>query len=225
MQDMPQCIGIILDGNRRWATERGLPKLEGHRKGVDTLVDCIKHARDKGVHHVAVFLFSTENWHREQAEVDYLMDLFYTLANDRLDELKSENVRVRFVGQLERFSPKLQDVLLKSQKETEQNTGITLWACLSYGGRAEIAAAAKAASDAGEAITEESIAKHLWTAEMPDPDLIIRTSGEQRLSGFLTWKGVYSELFFVDTKWPDFDEARLDAILEGYQGRQRRMGR
>ncbi len=225
MQPNPQCIGIILDGNRRWATERGLPKLEGHRRGLDTLVECTKWVRDLGIPHLAVFTFSTENWQREAGEVSYLMDLFRDLAQKRLEELKKENVRVRFAGQIERFSADLQESMRTLERETASNTGVTLWPCMSYGGRAEIVAAAKAVCQAGEEITEESLNKHMWTAEMPDPDIIIRTSGEQRLSGFLTWRGVYSELFFIDTKWPDFTKEKLDQILAEYSSRQRRMGK
>ncbi len=225
MEQTPQCIGIILDGNRRWASEKGLPKLEGHRRGLDTLVECAKWVRDLGIPHLAVFTFSTENWQREAEEVSYLMDLFREMATKRLEELKKENVRVRFAGQLERFAPDMQESMRKLEQETAGNTGVTLWPCMSYGGRAEIVAAAAAAAKAGEEITEESLEKHMWTHEMPEPDLIIRTSGEQRLSGFLTWKAVYSELFFIDTKWPDFTKEKLDQVLAEFSSRQRRMGK
>lgn len=225
MSSQPQCIGIILDGNRRWATERGLPKLEGHRRGADALIEITKTVRDAHIAHLAVFAFSTENWGREEQEVSYLMDLLREFFKKRLDDLHQENVRVRFAGQVDRFSPELQEILRNAEQETSKNTGITLWVCLSYGGRAEIVAAAKAACAAEEEITEESLNKHMWTGEMPDPDIIIRTSGEQRLSGFLTWRGVYSELFFIDTKWPDFSKEILDQILAEYSSRQRRMGK
>ena len=225
MQKIPACVGIILDGNRRWAVEHNLPKMEGHRRGLNTLVDCTKWARDLGVQHLAVFAFSTENWQREAAEVSYLMGLFREMAQKRMEELKKERVRVRVAGQIERFSPDLQESMRTLERETAGNSGITLWLCMSYGGRAEIAAAAAAAAGAGEAITEGAIEKHLWTADMPDPDIIIRTSGEQRLSGFLTWKSVYSELFFIDTKWPDFTEETLKKVLDEYATRDRRKGR
>jgi undecaprenyl diphosphate synthase len=222
----PQCIGIILDGNRRWAKEKGLPTLEGHRVGLlTTLKDTVTWVRDAGVKHLAVFMFSTENWSRAEAEVTYLMELFREAGRTQMKELGKENVRIRFAGQRERFAPDLQKLMDEVEQETAHNTGITLWTCLSYGGRAEIAAAAAAAQKAGEEITEEVITKHLWTAEMPEPDIIIRTSGEQRLSGFLTWKGVYSELFFIDTKWPDFSKEILQKILEEYAERERRHGK
>lgn len=226
MENPPSCVGIILDGNRRWASERGLPKLEGHRMGLlETLKRVALAARDRGIKHLAVFMFSTENWSREEAEVSYLMDLFREYMRKQAKELGAEGIRIRFAGQRKRFSPDLQEAIQNIESETAKNDKLTLWACLSYGGRAEIAAAARAASAADEEITEESIGKHLWTAQMPEPDIVIRTSGEQRLSGFLTWKSVYSELFFIDTKWPDFGEAEFDAILTEYAQRQRRRGR
>lgn len=221
----PRCIGIILDGNRRWASDRGLPKLEGHRRGLENLKEAVKWVRDRGIQHMAVFMFSTENWHREKEEVSYLMDLFRQSANKDFKELSKEGVRIRFAGQRDRFEPDLQKAMDDVEQESAHNDRITLWACLSYGGRAEIAEAARKAQIAGEDITEEVLEKHLWTAEMPDPDIIIRTSGEQRLSGFLTWKGTYSELFFIDIHWPDFSEAVLDKILAEYSERERRMGR
>lgn len=221
----PQCIGIIMDGNRRWATAHNLPKLEGHRRGLNTLVECTKWVRDAGVPHLAVYAFSTENWQRDAAEVSYLMDLFREMATQKLDEFKKENIRVRFVGQVGRFEQGLQDAMRNLEQATAANTGTTLWVCVSYGGRAEIAAAAAAAAKAGEELTEESIGKYLWTAGMPEPDFIIRTSGEQRTSGFLTWGGVYSELFFVDTPWPDFSKQILGQVLAEFDARDRRMGK
>lgn len=221
----PVCVGIILDGNRRWAKEKGLPKLEGHRVGFGKLKDTVRCMRARGIQHLAVYLFSTENWNRESTEVAYLMDLFREVMKDELEALGKEGVRVRFVGQRERFSEDIQRLMNEVEKDTAHNSALTLWCCMSYGGRAEIVAAARAAVGAGEEITEESLARHLWTAGMPDPDIIIRTSGEQRLSGFLTWQSVYSELFFIDTKWPDFSEETLDVILAEYAGRERRRGK
>lgn len=223
---VPLCVGIILDGNRRWAKLRGLPKLEGHRVGLlETLKNTVKFVQKKGVKHLAVYMFSTENWNREAAEVSYLMDLFRESIRTQMKELGDENIRIRFAGQRERFSADLQEAMRDVESDTAQNSGITLWCCLSYGGRAEIAAAARAAQAKGEEITEESIARNLWTDGMPDPDIIIRTSGEQRLSGFLTWQSVYSELFFTETKWPDFSEEEFDAILAEFAERERRHGK
>jgi len=219
------CVGIILDGNRRWAEAHGLPKLEGHRVGLlETLRDTVRFIRDRGIKHLAVYMFSAENWGRDKKEVEYLMDLFRESIHKEMKEFGKENVRIRFVGQRERFSEDLQRAMNDTERETKENKAITLWCCLSYGGRAEIVAAANAAADAGE-VTEETLAKHLWTAGMPDPDIIIRTSGEKRLSGFLTWQSVYSELFFTDTKWPDFSEKEFDSILAEFAQRERRNGK
>ena len=223
---IPACIGIILDGNRRWAKEHGLPKLEGHRVGLlETLRNTVTFVQKRGVKHLVVYMFSTENWNREEAEVSYLMDLFRESIRTQMKELGEENVRVRFVGQRARFSEDLQSAMTDVEKDTAENDGITLWCCLSYGGRAEIVEAAKAAAASGEEITEESLSNHMWTSGMPDPDILIRTSGEQRLSGFLTWQSVYSELFFTDTKWPDFSEQEFDAILAEFAERERRHGK
>lgn len=213
-----------MDGNRRWAKEKGLPKLEGHRRGADKLKDTVRFAREHKIKHLAVYAFSTENWNREPAEVSYLMDLFRELIRKELKKMGEEGVRVRFAGQRERFSPDLQEAMNATEKETEKNDGITLWCCLSYGGRAEIVAAASTVAKEGE-VTEETLSQNLWTAEMPEPDIIIRTGGEKRLSGFLTWQSVYSELFFTDTLWPDFTEEEFDAILAEFATRERRRGK
>ena len=170
-------------------------------------------------------MFSTENWNRETAEVSYLTDLFRSSIKNELAELGKEGVRIKFAGQRERFSSDLQDAMQNAEKETENNTAITLWACMSYGGRAEITQAAKAIAEAGGEITEENINKHLWTAGMPDPDMIIRTSGQMRLSGFLSWQGVYSELFFTKTMWPDFSKEEFEKILEEYNQREIKLGK
>ncbi|HYF12873.1 MAG TPA: polyprenyl diphosphate synthase [Candidatus Paceibacterota bacterium] len=223
---IPNCIGIILDGNRRWAKEKGIPKLEGHRVGLrETLKKTVGWVRDRGIDHLVVFMFSTENWNRETSEVSYLMDLFRESIKKDLEELSRDGVRIRFVGQRERFSPDLQSAMTQIEHDTKNNSAITLWTCLSYGGRAEIIEAARAMQKSDEEITEESFSKHLWSAGMPDPDIIIRTGGAIRLSNFLTWQSTYSELFFTDTYWPDFSEEELDRILKEYGERERRNGR
>ena len=219
-----QCVGIIMDGNRRWAKERGLPKLEGHRAGMDALKNAARFIRDRGIKHLIVYAFSTENWNRTEEEVSYLMHLFHDAIQKEMRELGEEDLRIRFVGQRERFSPELWQAMEAVEKETSENEAMTLWVCLSYGGRAEIVAAAQAAARNG-GITEDTLARNLWTAGMPDPDIVIRTSGEQRLSGFLSWQAVYSELFFTNTKWPDFSEAEFDAILAEFAARERRRGK
>ena len=218
------CVGIILDGNRRWAKAKGLPKFEGHRAGMENVKTATRFIRDCGVKHLIVYAFSTENWNREPAEVSYLMDLFRESIEKEMKELGKEGVRIRFAGQRERFSPELQQSMDTVEEETAENDAITLWICLSYGGRAEIVAAASAAASGGD-ITEETVSKNLWTAGMPDPDIIIRTSGEKRLSGFLTWQSVYSELFFIDTFWPDFNKEVFDSILAEFALRERRRGK
>ena len=214
-----------MDGNRRWAKAKGLSKLEGHRTGSDKLKDMVRLVRSHGIKHFAVYAFSTENWNREPAEVSYLMELSRELIHKEMSELGKEGVRIRFAGQRERFSAGLQQSMNDIEEETLQNDAITLWCCLSYGGRAEIVAAARAAAAEGGEITEDSLARHLWTAGMPEPDIIIRTGGERRLSGFLTWQSVYSELFFSDTLWPDFKEEEFDSILAEFATRERRNGK
>ncbi len=221
---MPTCIGIILDGNRRWAKEHGLPQLEGHRRGYELVIKCARWVRDRSIKHFVVYAFSTENWDRPKEEVSYLMNLVLEAAESRLRDLAKENIRIRFVGTRERLAPELLRAMECLERESAQNE-FTLWICLSYGGRTEIVAAAAAAAASGEPITEQSLHAHFWSAEMPDPDIIIRTGGEKRLSNFLLWQAAYSELFFIDPKWPAFTEKALDAILEEFAGRERRRGK
>lgn len=219
----PSCIGIILDGNRRWAKENNLPSLEGHRRGVEKLKETARWVRDRGVKHLAVYAFSTENWNRSEEEVNYLMNLFRTVVEEFFGELAKENIRVRFAGEREKVGKEIREIMQRVEEGSKDNSALTLWVCFSYGGRAEIVQAANAAQ-AGE-ITEESLNKNLWTSGMPDPDIIVRTGGEKRLSGFLTWQSIYSELFFIDEYWPDFSEKILDRILSEYNTRTRRMGK
>lgn len=214
-----------MDGNRRWAKAKGLPKLEGHRAGSETLKNIVRSARTCGVKHLVVYMFSTENWNREPTEVSYLMDLFRESVKKEMRELGKEGVRVRFAGQRTRFSEDLQQAMTDIEKETQHNEAITLWCCLSYGGRAEIVTAARAVAASGAEVTEDSLMRHLWTAEMPDPDIIIRTGGEKRLSNFLPWQSVYSELFFTDTFWPDFSHEEFGSILAEFAHRERRRGK
>lgn len=219
------CVGIILDGNRRWAEMRGLPKMDGHRAGMETLKRSVRFVRDSGIKHLIVYAFSTENWNRDKEEVEYLMNLFREAMMGDINELGKENVLIRFVGQRERFSDDLQKSMERIEKETENNDAITLWICLSYGGRAEIVAAANAAAEKSNLITEDLLAQNLWTSGMPDPDLIIRTGGEKRLSNFLLWQSAYSELFFTDTLCPDFNKEEFDSIMAEFETRERRNGK
>lgn len=219
------CIGIILDGNRRWAKEKGLPTLEGHRRGFELLKDAARWVRDRGIPHLAVFAFSTENWNRTKEEVSYLMDIFRDAIRDSAEELGKEGIRVRFIGERERFPDDIKKGIAQAEEETKGNTKMTLWICLSYGARAEIVAAAQAASAHDGLLTEELLRQHFWSADMPDPDIIIRTGGARRLSNFLLWQAAYSELFFVDPYWPDFSQKILDEVLDEYTERERRMGK
>lgn len=220
-----QNIAFILDGNRRWAKDKGLPKLMGHRAGFEKLEECVRWVRDRGIPHMAAYVFSTENWNREKEEVDYLMDLYREIAGEKFDELTKEGVAMRFVGKIDMLPKDLQDTIQKTLAKNPAAPKITVWICISYGSRAEIAAAAKSAAEVGEEITEENLRKYFWTADMPDPDIVVRTSGEERLSNFLMWQAAYSELFFIKPHWPDFSEKLLDEVLEEYTGRQRRHGK
>ncbi len=220
----PTCIGIILDGNRRWAREKGLSAFEGHRRGMDNVEPIVLAASEHGIRHIVLYAFSTENWNRAADEVSYLMQIFEEMARKKLAQLAEKGVQVRFVGQRERFSKSMQSAMNDLEEKSPENPKITAWVCLSYGGRADIVQAAAALAKEGSVVTEETLASHLWTSGMPDPDLIIRTSGEHRLSNFLAWESVYSELFFPKVHWPDFKKTDLEAILEEYAARDRRMG-
>jgi undecaprenyl diphosphate synthase len=225
MSETPACIGIILDGNRRWAKEHGLPSFEGHRRGFENLKTVARLVRDRGIAHLVVYAFSTENWNRTPEEVGYLMDIFREAIRDSVEELGKEGIRVRFLGERERFAPDIQEGMKDAEARTIANEKMTLWMCLSYGGRAEIIAGVNALQSRGEAVTQDSLRSALWSADMPDPDIIIRTSGEQRLSNFLLWQAAYSELFFTKQHWPDFDATLLDQVLSDFATRHRRHGK
>lgn len=223
---VPSAIGIIMDGNRRWAKHKDLPTLQGHRKGLEKLKDIARHAREKGVETLYFYAFSTENWNRHAEEVSYLMDLFaYALAHE-LTELREEGVRVRFLGDLSRLPSPLAAAAKKFENETAHGKNGTVALCLSYGGRPEILAAVNALLAKGEkSVSEEDFKKALWGGDLPDPDLIIRTGGEERLSNFLTWQSAYSELVFTDTYWPAFTCEEFDKIIAEYASRERRHGK
>lgn len=222
----PHAIGIIMDGNRRWARERNLPTHEGHRKGFEKLRDVVQWAHDAGVQEVTVYAFSSENWNRNPEEVAYLLELFARAFDTGLEPLIARGCRVRFIGDRTRFSQQLQDTMADVGARSASGTAGTLVVALSYGGRDEIVAAANRLIASGvQPVTPETFAAALDTAGLHDPDLIIRTGGEQRLSNFLPWQTVYSELFFTDTKWPDFSEQEFRDILDTYANRERRHGR
>ena len=218
-----QCIGIILDGNRRWAKERNLPTLEGHLAGFENIKSTARNVRDRGIPHLVVYAFSTENWKRSEEEVSYLMGMIRSAVLEGSDELIAENIRLRFVGDLSMLDSDIQKALSDAEKKSADKTALTLWVCLSYGGRAEIVRAAERASKEGE-VTTETLSRYLWSAGMPDPDIIIRTGGQKRLSNFLLWQAAYSELFFLTCMWPDFGENDLDGVLSEYAVRKRNFG-
>lgn len=217
-----------MDGNRRWAKNKGLPVLEGHRAGGKILKDIVRWTKDAGVKHLILYTFSTENWNRTEEEVTYLLNLIGEFIGKEFDHFNSEGGVMHFVGDLSRFSPELQKTLIDARDKTANNTGVNIYFALNYGGRQEILSAIKKIVEenpAQENITDEYFAKHLQTGDMPDPDIIIRTSGEMRLSGFLPWQGVYSELFFTKTLWPDFSKEEFMKIIEEYGERDRRIGK
>lgn len=227
MNNGPKCIGVILDGNRRYARERGLPTLEGHRRGFDTARQLLGWAQEAGVSDVVLYAFSTENWNRAPEEVAYLMDLFEEFCDTWTEEVKKDGGRIRFVGQKERFRESLRARMERAEAETAGDATHTAWVALSYGGRAEILAAVNALLTEGVKgpVDEAGLRARMWTAAMPDPELIIRTSGEKRLSNFLTWQGVYSELFFVEPHLPALTKSDFDGVLAEYASRERRLGR
>ena len=226
-------IGIIMDGNRRWAKARGLPPFEGHRQGYETLKklsDAFPRLREThGLEYVTLYAFSTENWKRHAEEVEFLMRIFEGALRENLDSIsrgmpEEKRLRIRVAGQKERFSPKLQALIQEIEEKTKDFKAGTVCFALSYGGRAEMLNAAATLAAKGEPLTEENFSNALWTAGIPDPDIIIRTSGEKRLSNFLPWQSVYSELFFPETLWPDFSAEELERIFEEFYARERRHG-
>ena len=224
---IPKHIAIILDGNRRWAKQRGLPTFFGHKKGIDNSKKIILYAEKIGVKIVTAYCFSTENWKRSVKEVNYLMNLFEKFLDHHLSELHKKGVRIGHLGSLKELPASLRQKIKKAIEKTSHNTGIIFNLALNYGGRDEIKRAVQKIIKKGyeaKDITQDLINKNLDTAGLPDPDLVIRTSGEQRLSGFLPWQATYSELYFPLVHWPAFDEKQLDKAINEYNRRQRRFG-
>ncbi len=221
----PRHVAIVMDGNGRWASQRFLPRIAGHRQGVEALKRVVRLCAEKGVAELTVFAFSSENWSRPQEEVSGLMDLLAMALGREVENMARDGVRIRFVGALEGLSERIQAGLAQAQSRTAHNRRIGLNVCFNYGGRWEIVAAAQALAQQGLEINEESISQRLALAPSRDPDLIIRTGGEMRLSNFLLWQAAYAELFFSPVLWPDFDEAALDAALTAYARRERRFGK
>ncbi len=223
---IPHCIGVIMDGNRRWAKAKGLPTFQGHARGREVLKDFLTWCKEAGVRNVVSFAFSTENWNRSPEEVSFLLDLIRTILKDERENFIKEKVCVRFVGDISRFPQDIQEGMKRVTQDTEEFTDLSLFLALSYGGRDEIVHAVNECIREGiNPVTVADMSAHMYTYPMPDPDLIIRTSGEMRTSGFLPWQGVYSELFFTDTLWPDFSQEEFKKILEEYSHRERRMGK
>ncbi|MGB3671034.1 MAG: isoprenyl transferase [Phormidesmis sp.] len=229
-QALPKHVAVIMDGNGRWANQRGLPRVAGHRQGAKTLKELLRCCKDWGIGALTAYAFSTENWRRPTAEVDFLMVLFEKMLQKELKEMHKEGVRIRFLGDLGELSPALQKETARAMKETAHNTAVDFNVAINYGSRSEIVQACQkvaAKVEQGEIaagdVTEDLISSHLYTAG-GDPDLLIRTSGEQRLSNFLLWQLAYTEMYFTDALWPDFDRAAFHQALMTFQTRDRRFG-
>ncbi len=228
----PKHIGIILDGNRRWAKARGLAPTEGHKAGAEAVKRIAKYAYDSGLQYLTVYAFSTENWKRDKSEVSLLMKLLDKFTTDLLQSDEKRKIHIKVYGDITALDKKLQEKLLKLEEKTKDDYKMVFGICLNYGGRNELIKAVKEISKdvkngviTEDEITEKLISKHLYTRDIPDPDFIIRTSNEYRLSNFLTWQSSYSELYFPkDVMWPDFDEKQFDLAIEEYIKRNRRFG-
>jgi undecaprenyl diphosphate synthase len=227
LPEVARAVAIIMDGNARWAKRRGLPIAAGHRAGTRALRRSVEAAIDLGVESLAVYAFSTENWSRPPDEVELLMEIFTETIERELPDLVEQGVRTRFIGRRDRAPLALQERMEALEEETASNATLQLWIAFDYGGRAEIVEAARRIVESGtdpDEVDEELLAAHLYAPDMPDPDLLIRTSGELRVSNFLLWQLAYAELVFVDTLWPDFGEHELRRALENYARRRRRFG-
>ena len=225
--NLPRHVAIIMDGNGRWAQKRGLPRLLGHRKGAAVLEEAVENADEAGIKYLSVYAFSTENWKRSEMEVTGLMIMFERYIKKKVAPLKARHGRMRFAGRRDRLPSSLVHTIEEAEESTKNETGIQLILCVDYGGRQEIVDAVKkilASGAAPESVTEETLSDYMYLPDVPEPDLIIRTSGEERLSNFWLWTGTYSELFFTDTLWPDFGKGDLEAALASYALRQRRKG-
>ena len=224
MGQVPHHVAIVMDGNGRWATKRFLPRIAGHKQGVDSLSRCVKACLERGIAVLTVFAFSSENWNRPSEEVSGLMDLLVFALAKEVPALNAQGVQIHFVGNLQRLSAKVQAGLAQAELGTAGNQRLIFNVCFNYGGRWDIAQAAQKLASRGEAITEQSLDRAMALAHVPDPDLLIRTGGELRISNFVLWQAAYSELHFSDKLWPEFDEAALDEAIALYRSRERRFG-
>lgn len=225
---VPRHIAIIMDGNGRWATKRFLPRVAGHHKGVDAVRKIVEACVTRGVEYLTLFAFSSENWRRPAEEVSLLMRLFVTALEREVAKMHANDIRLKVAGDLSRFDVRLQELIANAERRTANNTRLTVTVCANYGGRWDIMQAVGrmvAANPGATSFSEEQLAPHLAMAYAPEPDLFIRTGGEERISNFLLWQLAYTELYFTDTFWPDFDAEALDLAITSYQQRERRFGR
>lgn len=222
---VPHHIAIVMDGNGRWAKRRFLPRLAGHKQGVDSLRRCVRACAERGVGVLTVFAFSSENWNRPADEVSGLMELLALALGREVPQLKKDGVRLYFVGERAGLSQKVREGLAQAEAATAENTRLVLNVCFNYGGRWDIAQAAASLAARGEPITEASLHGAMGMSHVPDPDLVIRTGGEMRISNFLLWQSAYAEFVFSDQLWPDFDESALDEAIAAFGSRERRFGK
>lgn len=230
--NLPRHIAIIMDGNGRWAKKRGLPRVAGHKAGIQSVRRAVELCGEIGVEYLTLYTFSTENWRRPRAEVSALMTLLVQTLNNEIEELNKQNVRLLTMGEIDLLPEKARDSFLEGIRKTKDNTGLSLNVALSYGSREEMVQAVRAIAEkvqqgkiSPESIDQATISRHLYTADMPDPDLMIRTSGEFRISNFLLWQIAYTEIRIFKTFWPDFNKKHLLEAIEDYQNRERRFGR
>lgn len=223
--NIPTHIGLILDGNRRWAKSKGLSTFSGHKKGYENLKSIVDVAFDSGVKYISAYIFSTENWKRTQKEVNYLMNLAYKMVTKDLDELNKKNIKLLWLGSKDKISDKLKKALLNAETKTKNNDGGTLGICFNYGGQQEIVDAANQALILGQTITLQNIEQNLYASSMPEIDLLIRTSGEKRISNFMLWRIAYAELYFTEVMWPEFNDQDLFKAFTVYSRQSRRFGK
>lgn len=224
LQNLPAHVAVIMDGNGRWAKARGLPRTAGHKMGVDAARRCVRAAGELGIRYITLFGFSNENWSRPSSEISDLMGLLRLYLRSEAAELHKNGVRLRVIGRRDRLSADIVTMIEETERLTAGNTVLNLTIALDYGGKQDIVEAARAVAASGDEITEDAIEARLMTADLPAPDLLIRTSGEQRISNFMLWQCAYSEFVFMDVLWPDFGREQLEAALADYAQRQRRFG-
>lgn len=229
---LPNHVAVIMDGNGRWAKQRGLPRIEGHRRGANALKEMLRYCKDLGVKTLTAYAFSTENWGRPTGEVNFLMSLFERLLQKELKEMEAEEVCINFIGDLTPLPSSLQQEMYRSMERTKHNQGVFFNVAINYGSRHEMIHACKAIAEkvqqgelSADSINDQTISQHLYTAASPDPDLLIRTSGEMRLSNFMLWQLAYTEIYVTDTLWPDFNHEQFDRAIVAFQQRDRRFGK